>query len=249
MVALPERPERNRSMTEHTDGRTAAAGFPSVSVVIPARDASKTIATTLDSVLSQEYAGSVEVIVADGSGTPGMAEIIHRQYPTVKLVPNPDQELLPGIIRCSQAATGQVLARCDAHTSFTPGYLCRAVELLQKTGAANVGGATATCRRHLVRAGRGDGDDHATGGRQRLLPDWRPCGPGRYRLPGCVPAQSDRCDRWVQPFPGRQRRLRNQLSTAKTRRNSVVRAWGSWSTTGPGARFSPWPSNIFAMAG
>ena len=127
-------------MKERTGGRAAAANFPVVSVIIPARDASATIAAALDSVLSQEYAGSVEVIVADGSESPAMSEIIRRQYPTVKLIPNPEKELVPGIFRCLQVATGVVIARCDAHTCFAPGYLSRAVELLQRTGAANVGG-------------------------------------------------------------------------------------------------------------
>ena len=130
----------NRSMKERTGGRAAAAGFPRVSVLIPARDAAATIAMALDSVLSQEYAGPVEVIVADGSGSPAMSEMIRRRYPTVKLVPNPDRELLPGITKCLRAATGGVIARCDAHTFFAPGYLRRAVESLRRTGAANVGG-------------------------------------------------------------------------------------------------------------
>ncbi len=38
---------------------------PSVSVIIPARNAEASIAATLDSVLTQDYAGPVEGIVAD----------------------------------------------------------------------------------------------------------------------------------------------------------------------------------------
>ena len=93
-------------MKERMGGRAAAAGFPRVSVLIPARDAAATIAVALDSVLSQEYAGPVEVIVADGSGSPAMSELIRRRYPTVKLVPNPDRELLPGISKGLRVATG-----------------------------------------------------------------------------------------------------------------------------------------------
>lgn len=116
------------------------AGFPSVSVIIPARDAAATIATALDSVLSQDYAGPVEVIVADGSESPATSGIVRRRYPTVKLIHNPERELLPGLALCSRAATGRLIVRCDAHTFFTPGYLRRAVESLRRTGAANVGG-------------------------------------------------------------------------------------------------------------
>ena len=107
---------------------------------MPARDAEKTIGVALDSLLSQEYADSVEVIVADGSESPAMSDMIRRQYSTVKLIPNPDRNTVPGIIACFRVARGCVIARCDAHTLFNPGYLCRAVELLRRTGAANVGG-------------------------------------------------------------------------------------------------------------
>ena len=113
--------------------------LPSVSVIIPARNAEATIAEALDSVLAQEYAGSVEVIVADGSDTPATAEII-RQYSAVRLIPNPDQFLVSGIVRAIRVATGEVIARCDAHTMFPSGYLRRAIETLERTGAANVGG-------------------------------------------------------------------------------------------------------------
>jgi len=127
-------------MKERTGGRAAAASFPSVSVIIPARDAEKTIGAALDAVLSQEYAGSVEVFVADGSESPATSDMIRRQYPTVRLIPNPDRNIVPGLAACLRVATGSVIARCDAHTFFTPGYLRRAVESLRRTGAANVGG-------------------------------------------------------------------------------------------------------------
>ena len=117
-----------------------AAPFPLVSVLIPARNAEATIGNTLDSVLSQDYEGSIEVIVADGSDTAATSDLVRRLYPTVKLVPNPEQVITTGIHAAHQAATGEILVRCDAHTVFPPGYLRRAVSTLQRTGAANVGG-------------------------------------------------------------------------------------------------------------
>ena len=114
--------------------------LPSVSVIMPVRNAEATIAEALDSVLAQEYAGAVEVIVADGSDTPATAEVIRRLYPSVRLIPNPEQLTVSGIAAALRAATGEVIARCDAHTIFPSGYLRRAVETQARTGAANVGG-------------------------------------------------------------------------------------------------------------
>ena len=119
---------------------TTATPLPSVSVLIPARNAEATIGAALDSVLSQDYKGSVEVIVADGSDTAATSDLVRRLYPTVKLVPNPEQIITFGIQAAHEAATGEILARCDAHTVLPSGYLRRAVSILQRTGAANVGG-------------------------------------------------------------------------------------------------------------
>ena len=127
-------------MKQRIGTSTAPRRLPAVSVVIPARNAEASIPAALDSVLSQDYAGAVEVIVADGSDTPATSGIVRRLYPTVRLVPNPDRFAGSGFNRALRVAAGEVIARCDAQASFPPGYLRRAVETLQRTGAANVGG-------------------------------------------------------------------------------------------------------------
>ncbi len=118
----------------------SSPNFPCVSVIIPTLNAEATIAEALDSVLSQDYAGPVEVIVVDGSDTPATSEVVRRHYPAVRLVSNPDQAIAPGVNAAMRMATGDIIVRCDAHTFFPPGYLQRAVETLERTGAANVGG-------------------------------------------------------------------------------------------------------------
>ena len=123
-----------------TPQSTTAAPMPSVSVLIPVRNAEATIGATIDSVLSQGYEGPVEIIVADGSDTAAMSDLVRRRYPTVKLVPNPEQIITFGIHAAHRVATGEIIVRCDAHTVFPPGYLRRAVSTSQRTGAANVGG-------------------------------------------------------------------------------------------------------------
>ncbi len=119
----------------------------SVSVIIPARNAEDTIAATLDSILSQEYSGPLEVIVADGSDSPAMAEMIRASYPDVRVVPNPQKNIPSGLNHAIRESSGEVIVRCDTHAEPSPGYVRRIVETLKRTGAANVGGrqqATAT---------------------------------------------------------------------------------------------------------
>lgn len=116
------------------------ASLPSVSVIIPARNAEAMISSTLDSVMAQDYAGAMEVIVADGSDSPATAEVVGQQYPTVQIVPNPERTTPNGLNAALKEASGQIAVRCDTHTELPPDYVRRGVETLARTGAAVVGG-------------------------------------------------------------------------------------------------------------
>ena len=119
--------------------------YPSVSVIVPARDAADGLRTSLPAILAQEYSGRVEVVVADGSETNETGDLIRKHYPSVRLVLNPARTISEGINRALAMSTGEVVVRCDAYATFPSGYLRRAVETLMRTGAVNVGG-----RQHAV---------------------------------------------------------------------------------------------------
>ncbi len=122
-----------------TDSGTNQSGV-SVSVIIPTYNEEASIAVTLDSVFSQEYAGPMEVVVADGSDSPATARIVQASYPAVRLVPNPERFTSDGLNHAIRTSTGDVIVRCDARSTLSPGYVRRVVETLERTGAANVGG-------------------------------------------------------------------------------------------------------------
>ena len=88
----------------------------------------------------QEYPGPLEVVVADGSDDDTMAQLIRSRYPEVRIVPNLDRLEAHGANRAIAAGSSSIVARCDAHTVWAAGYLKRAVETLERTGAAVVGG-------------------------------------------------------------------------------------------------------------
>lgn len=116
------------------------SALPPVSVIVPARNAGATLPAALDSILAQDYPGGIEVIVADGSDGPATAELLSARYPQVRRVDNPDKGIAAGLNRALAAARHPVVQRCDAHAALPPGYIARAVDILLRTGAVNVGG-------------------------------------------------------------------------------------------------------------
>lgn len=120
--------------------RTSMSARPGVSVIVPARNAGATLPAALDSILAQDYPGPVEIIVADGSDGPATADLLREHYPQVRRIDNPDRGIAAGLNRALAVARHPVVQRCDAHAALPPGYIARAVEVLLRTGAANVGG-------------------------------------------------------------------------------------------------------------
>lgn len=110
--------------------------LPTVSVIIPARDAAATLKRALGSVRDQSYSNVVDVVVATADA--GSARVAQDSGATV--VDNPGGRTPSALNRALSASSGEVIVRCDAHSVLLPGYIERAVETLIRTGADNVGG-------------------------------------------------------------------------------------------------------------
>jgi glycosyltransferase involved in cell wall biosynthesis len=116
-----------------------------ISVVIPCRNEERHIREFLDSILAQEHEPDweMEVLVADGRSDDGTREVL-RQYmeksPNVRMIDNPEQIVSTGLNAAIGAATGQIIIRMDAHTTYAPDYIRECVRTLQASGAQSVGG-------------------------------------------------------------------------------------------------------------
>src|ERR1700730_13478759 len=115
-----------------------------ISVVIPVLNEARYITGCLRSVQAQTYpANLVEIVVADGGSTDGtqaiVGELAHED-PRIRLVDNPGRTQASGLNIAIAATRGDVVARLDGHAAWPPGHLERCVELLELTGADNVGG-------------------------------------------------------------------------------------------------------------
>lgn len=127
------------------DGRMAAvpSSYPGVSVVMPVRDEERHLATAIRRILDQHYPGPLQVIVAVGPSrdrTNQVATDLAATDDRLQVVGNPAGRTPNGLNVGIAAARHGIVARVDGHGELTPGYLRRAVELLDETGAVNVGG-------------------------------------------------------------------------------------------------------------
>ncbi|MDX1469799.1 MAG: glycosyltransferase family 2 protein, partial [Acidimicrobiia bacterium] len=109
---------------------------PTVSVIIPARDAAETLPKTLRAINKQGYPDVVEVIVAAADAE--TARVAAEEG--ARVVDNPFATTPAGLNLAIRASSGEVVVRCDAHAVLPPDYVSRAVETMARTGAENVGG-------------------------------------------------------------------------------------------------------------
>jgi len=106
------------------------ADWPSVSVILPARNESEVLQRTLLSLLEQDYPGTWEIVVVDDRSTDGTAEILKElsaaserlRFITVteKNPPSPKKNALALGIRESH---GEIIVTTDADCVYDPAWL------------------------------------------------------------------------------------------------------------------------------
>ena len=154
-------------------GAVAACGapWPPVSVVMPVGDEDPgAVAEALRSIRAQDY-GEIEIVLADGSGAPGVGAAAASAG--VRVVRTPGANAARGLNAAIAAASHAVVVRCDARCVLPPEYVRRAVATLERTGAANVGG--------MQRASGRTPFERAVAA---AMGSWLGAGGARYRLGG-----------------------------------------------------------------
>ena len=84
-----------------------------------------------------------ELVIVDDCSTdrtPAIADGLAAADPRIRVVDNPAGRTPHALNLGVAAARHSVVVRVDGHGELTDGYIARAVELLEETGAANVGG-------------------------------------------------------------------------------------------------------------
>lgn len=105
--------------------------MPQASVIVPARNAERTLPRTLAALAGQPLEGGYEVIVVDDGSTDATARIAREARPPVSLLRQERSGPAAARNRGARAARGSALAFCDADCFPTSGWLAAGVGALR----------------------------------------------------------------------------------------------------------------------
>ena len=149
-----------------------------VSVVIPVYNATDTLGVQLDALRQQDYAGAVEIVLADNGSTDGLREWLDGWQDArvpVRIVDASDRRGVSHArnVGC-RAAAGDLIAICDADDIVSLSWISSLVAVARYAGV--VGGSLDGVRLNTaqVRAGRMVHDPH----RLTVKLDFLPYAPG-----------------------------------------------------------------------
>lgn len=120
--------------------------LPAISVILPVLNEESHLEGAVLSVLSQDYRGPFEIILALGPSRDRTNEIAAKlasQDDRVKLLDSPTGKTAAGLNLALAASKSPVVVRVDGHAQIPKNYISLIVEILNKTGAVNVGGVMA----------------------------------------------------------------------------------------------------------
>ncbi|MCJ1672321.1 glycosyltransferase family 2 protein [Rathayibacter sp. VKM Ac-2929] len=120
--------------------------LPGVSYVMPVLNEVSHVRAAVDSLLAQDYTGPFDVVLALApsiDGTERLVAELSAADERIRVVANAVGSTPAGLNAAIRASRHPVVVRVDAHSVLPPDYARIAVEALQRSGAANVGGVMA----------------------------------------------------------------------------------------------------------
>jgi glycosyltransferase involved in cell wall biosynthesis len=117
-----------------------------ISVILPVLNEEKYLEDAVKAILAQKYDGKIEVILAVAPSEDRSLEIAQRLHindARVVIVDNPTGRTAAGLNRAIAAAQYSIIVRVDGHSNIPNNYCHLVSEILEKTGAVNVGGVMA----------------------------------------------------------------------------------------------------------
>lgn len=117
--------------------------LPGVSYVMPVLNDVTHVGAAVESLLSQDYRGEFDVVIAVGPSIDGTNELVEqmgRADRRITVVENAAGTTPSGLNMAIRASRHPIVIRVDAHSVLPSSYARIAVETIGRTGADNVGG-------------------------------------------------------------------------------------------------------------
>ena len=117
-----------------------------ISVILAVRNEGAHLANSVQAILSQDFTGPLEVIVALGPSDDGsevIAQKLAESDSRITIIASPTGRTAAGLnlaLKCSQYSN---IVRIDGHAQIPQNYLTLVLEILTQSGAVNVGGVMA----------------------------------------------------------------------------------------------------------
>jgi len=120
--------------------------YPGVSVVLPILNEERYLAQAIEGILNQKYPGDLEIILALGPSkdrTNQIANDLATKDSRIVQVDSPSGRTAAGLNLAVRKARYEIICRIDGHAQISETYIRDAVEIMEETGAVNVGGIMA----------------------------------------------------------------------------------------------------------
>lgn len=127
-------------------------GRPLLAYIMPVRNDATYLRAAVESIFAQDNPDGTKIVLAVGpsfDNTREVAEQLAAEYP-ITVLDNPRGTTPPALNLAFNATDAEFVIRVDAHSELSHGYARRAIETLQRTGAANVGGVMVAKGTNLV---------------------------------------------------------------------------------------------------
>jgi succinoglycan biosynthesis protein ExoA len=119
------------------------SALPGISVILPVLNEEAHLEESIRAILTQDYEGEFEIILALGPSkdrTDQIAARLSEENSRIILVSNPTGKTAAGLNLALHHSHREIIVRVDAHAEIPQNYLHLVVEILNQTGAVNVGG-------------------------------------------------------------------------------------------------------------
>jgi glycosyltransferase involved in cell wall biosynthesis len=113
---------------------------------MPVRNGERLLSESVSHVLSQDYPGELELVLAVGPSKDETDEVARRlaaRDARITVVPNPSGHIPDALNAAVRASRHSLIVRVDVRSRLPACYIATAVRTLRETGAVNVGGIRA----------------------------------------------------------------------------------------------------------